>query len=529
MRLKDIANPGFDKAPWEARGYVFPKFDMQVVREKTFASPTWIHFGAGNLFRAFPAAVLQQILDAGEYDRGVIVVGGHDTEAIERNYHANDNLTLLAILKSDGSVEKRVIASVTEALRSDPNFTEDAARLTDIFQNPSLQMVSFTITEKGYAAPEDDRALGLTPQRPMGKVAALLLKRFEAGAYPITLQSMDNCAHNGDVVRDAVFLYAKTWVEMGLVPAAFLDYLQDKNLVAYPWSMIDKITPRPNEAVQDMLRTDGFADAEIGTTEKGTLVGAFVNAEETEYLVLEDTYTNGRPPLELGGVLFADRKTVDLVEKMKVGTCLNPLHTAMSIFGCLLGYTRISEEMKDPDIVDFITKMAYKESMPVVANPGVIDPVDFLEAVLKRRLPNPFLPDAPQRIAEDSSQKIPIRFGQTIQIYLDRGFDLNELILVSLTCAGYTRYLRGIDDAGNAFTPSPDPKLEELRAIVAGLEVRDGAQDMSCLKALFSRADVFGVDLYKAGLGERIEAMAAELYAGLGAVRRTLHAHVTKR
>ena len=529
MKLKDITKPGFDRTPWEEKGYLLPKFDIQAMRERTFAAPTWIHFGAGNLFRALPAAILQKMLDAGDYDRSVIVVGGHDTEAIERNYHDNDNLTLLVLLRSDGTVEKRVIASVTEALRSDPGFTDDAARLKDIFKNPSLQMVSFTITEKGYAAPEDDRARGLAPQRPMGKVAALLLERFGAGAYPITLQSMDNCARNGDVVRDAVFSYAKTWAQAGLAPGAFLDYLQDENLVSYPWSMVDKITPRPDKTVQEMLRADGFSDAEIGTTAKGTLVGAFVNAEETQYLVLEDKYTNGRPPLERGGVLFAGRETVSLVEKMKVGTCLNPLHTAMAIFGCLLGYTRISEEMKDADIVGLITKMAYKESMPVVQDPGILKPVDFLEAVLKRRFPNPFLPDAPQRIAEDTSQKLPIRYGQTIRAYLERGLDLDELTLIPLVFAAYARYLRGIDDTGKPFTPSPDPKLEELRTIVAGLEVTEQPQDMSCLRELFSRAEIFGANLYQAGLGERAEAMTAELYAGPGAVRRTLHRYVTNK
>lgn len=33
---------------------------------------------------------------------------------------------------------------------------------------------------------------------------------------------------------------------------------------------------------------------------------------------------------------------------MKVCTCLNPLHTSLAIYGCLLGYTLIAEEMKNP-------------------------------------------------------------------------------------------------------------------------------------------------------------------------------------
>ena len=313
------------------------------------------------------------------------------------------------------------------------------------------------------------------------------------------------------------------------MPAAFLDYLQDESKVTFPWSMIDKITPRPDAQVQEMLKADGFEDNYTIVTEKHTYTAPFVNAEETEYLVIEDNYTNGRPPLEKGGVLYADRETVDKVEKMKVCTCLNPLHTAMSIYGCLLGYTLISAEMKDEDICGLITKMGYKEAMPVVVDPGVLKPADFINAVLTKRLPNPFMPDAPQRIATDTSQKLSIRFGETIKAYQAKGLDMDELVLIPLVLAGYARYLKGIDDSGKAFEPSPDPLLSELQAVVAPLEVKEGEQDFSCLKQLFSRKDVFGVDLYEAGLGQRIEAMAAQLYAGPGAVRKTLHQYVSAR
>ena len=202
-------------------------------------------------------------------------------------------------------------------------------------------------------------------------------------------------------------------------------------------------------------------------------------------------------------MLYVDRETVDNVERMKVCTCLNPLHTAMSIYGCLLGYTLISDEMKDGDICGLITKMGYQEAMPVVVDPGVLRPSEFINAVLTKRLPNPFMPDAPQRIATDTSQKLPIRFGETIKAYQARGLDMGELILIPLVLAGYARYLKGVDDAGSSFTPSPDPLLSELQPIVAPLEVREGEQDMSCLKALYSRKDVFGVDLYEVGLGQR--------------------------
>lgn len=526
MKLTDIMKGAGPE--WEEKGYQLPKFDIEAVRAKTHDEPTWVHFGAGNIFRAFPAAILNEALNSGKYDRGVIVAESFDYEIIDKAYQPYDNLSLLVSLKSTGTIEKKVIASVTESLKADYQFA-DWARLQEIFRNPSLQMISFTITEKGYGVAPADLERGLTPVLAMGKVAVLLYERFQAGKLPLTVQSMDNCSHNGDKVKAGVLKYAEKWVADGLVPAEFKEYLLDETRITFPWSMIDKITPRPHEKVQAMLAEDGFEDNYTLQTEKHTFTAPFVNAEETEYLVIEDHYTNGRPPLELGGVMYTTRETVDMVETMKVTTCLNPLHTAMSIYGCMLGYTLISAEMADPDIRSFIQKIGYIEAMPVVTDPGVLNPYEFIGAVLNRRLPNPFMPDAPQRIAMDTSQKLAIRFGETLKKYEARGLDKSNLVLIPLVLAGYARYLRGIDDAGNAFEPSPDPLLSELQPIVAGLEVKEGEQDFSCLKKLYARTDVFGVDIYAMGLGDQIEGMVKELYAGPGAVRRTLHKYVEAR
>ena len=528
MKLTDILSGSFQAAEWEAKGYRIPRFDIQAVREKTAKQPTWVHFGGGNIFRAFPAAILNDALNSGRYDRGVIVAETFDFEVVDKAYRPYDNLSLLVSLQSDGHVEKKVIASVTEALKADPQFP-DWQRLTEIFRTPSLQMVSFTITEKGYGFNEADLARGLDAVFALGKVTALLLERYKAGQLPLTLQSMDNCSHNGDKVKKGVLAYAERWVAEGIAPQGFLDYLKDERKITFPWSMIDKITPRPHQKVKELLAADGFEDNNYIETEKHTFTAPFVNSEEVQYLVIEDNYTNGRPPLEAGGALYTARETVDKVETMKVTTCLNPLHTAMSLYGCMLGYTLISAEMKDEDIRLFIQKLGYMEAMPVVVDPGILNPYEFIGAVINKRLPNPFMPDAPQRIAMDTSQKLSIRFGETLKKYLARGLDKSNLVLIPLVLAGYARYLKGLDDNGMPFQPSPDPLLEELQAMVAPLELGKPGQDWSCLKKLYSRADIFGVNLYEAGLGQQVEGMVQELFAGPGAVRKTLHKYVSAR
>ena len=150
--------------------------------------------------------------------------------------------------------------------------------------------------------------------------------------------------------------------------------------------------------------------------------------------------------------MFTDRETVDKVEKMKVCTCLNPLHTALAVFGCLLGYELISEEMKDETLRKLVEKIGYTEGLPVVVDPKIIAPKDFIDTVLNVRIPNPFMPDTPQRIATDTSQKLAIRFGETIKAYAaSKELNVKDLTGIPLVFAGWLRYLTGIDDNGKKF------------------------------------------------------------------------------
>lgn len=313
-----------------------------------------------------------------------------------------------------------------------------------------------------------------------------------------------------------------------MVDKGFVEYIQNPACVSFPWSMVDKITPRPDADVQQMLAQAGFEDHEIIVTQKNTYTAAFVNAEQPQYLVIEDAFPNGRPPLEKGGVILTDRQTVDMVEKMKVCTCLNPLHTALAIFGCLLGYTRISEQMKDPDLVALVERIGYVEGMPVVVEPGIINPKEFLDEVLQVRFPNPFMPDTPQRIATDTSQKLSIRFGQTILAYQQRdGLKPSDLQAIPMVLAGWCRYLMGIDDNGNAFDVSPDPLLAQLKQQLAGVTLGSPVDVHATLQPLLSNETIFGVDLYQVGLGQHVEHLFAQMIASKGAVRSVLHTHAS--
>lgn len=514
------------RAEWTEKGYTLPAFDRQRMITATKESPVWVHFGAGNIFRAFQCNAVQKLLDAGKMQRGIIAVEGYDYEIVEKGYRPCDNYTLLVTLKADGTVDKTVIGSIAESCILDSENAAEYERLREIFRNPSLQMASFTITEKGYAiTPAVEADFGNGPEKPqsyIGKVASLLYARYQAGGAPIAMVSMDNCSHNGDKLKAAIQAFAKGWKNKGF------DAYIGSGRVSFPWTMIDKITPRPDASVEAMLRADGLQGLDPIVTAKNTYIAPFVNAEESEYLVIEDDFPNGRPPLEEAGFLFTDRDTVNRVERMKVCTCLNPLHTALAIYGCLLGYTRISDEMKDADLVRLIRRVGYDEGLPVVTDPGVIAPREFIDTVVNVRLPNPFMPDTPQRIATDTSQKLAIRFGETIKAYqADKALDAKTLTAIPLVLAGWLRYLMAVDDAGAAFTPSSDPLLDTVRPFVSSLSLGD-APDQDALKTqllpLLRNPAVFGADLEQAGLADAVCADFRQLIAGPGAVRAALQA-----
>jgi len=523
-----------DRKIWEEKGYSLPKFDREKVKKDTMEEPTWLHFGAGNIFRAFQANVVQNLLNQGKLEKGLIAVEGYDYEIIQKVYHPHDNLGILITLKADGSIEKTVVGSVVESIAADTEDKKAFDRLKELFCKDSLQMVSFTITEKGYALAdakgnilplieEDGKNGPAHPVSYLGKVAALLYERYQNGEKPVAMVSMDNCSHNGDKLFAAMEYFAKRWEETKKGKEGFLAYIKDPSKVTFPWTMIDKITPRPDASVEKLLIEDGLEDAKPVITSKNTYVSSFVNAEECEYLVIEDAFPNGRPKLEEGGIYFASREVVDKVEKMKVCTCLNPLHTTLAVFGCLLGYQKISEEMKNPDLKKLVEVIGYEEGLPVAVHPGIMEPKKFLDEVLQIRIPNPFMPDTPQRIATDTSQKLGIRFGETIKAYQkSETLSVSSLKKIPFVFAGWLRYLMGVDDTGKEFTLSPDPMLTTVCPYLSKIRLGEQNEVHSAVEPILSNQVIFGVNLYEAGLGELTEQYFTEMIKGNGAVAETL-------
>lgn len=508
----------------EELGVIVPNFDIEKIKTNTQNNPEWVHFGPGNIFRIFVGSVTQKAIEEKRLNTGIIAVATYDQEIVEKAYKPFDNLTLAVTMKSTGELEKKVIGSIVDTLT-----LNDYQRLVSIFENDTLKLVSFTITEKGYSlkdsygelfefikvdldsAPDDAK-------NTMVILTNLLYKRYLKNKCPLTLMSMDNCSHNGDKIKLAVEFIAQNYIEKNIYEDAFLDYI--KSQLSYPYTMIDKITPRPNEIVKEQLEKLGIENMDTILTSKNTFTAPFVNAEEAEYLIMEDDFRNGKVDFTTKNVLFTDRDTVNNVETMKVTTCLNPLHTALAVTGCLLNHTYISDEMKDPTLVKLISKIGYEEGLKVVVDPIIINPKEFIDEVVNMRFTNPYVKDMPQRIATDTSQKVGIRFGVTIKKYFNSdNLNVDDLIGIPLSIASWLRYLLGVDDKGEEFEISADPMLDELKLIMNKIKLGDEKGD---IKPILSNEKIFGSNLYEVRLGEKIEGYFNEMIKGTGAVRNTL-------
>ena len=528
-----------DREAWEKAGIQLPGYDVEEVSEKARKAPRWVHFGIGNIFRVFIGGIADGLLEEGALDRGLTCVETFDYDVADKIYAPYDNLGLSVILHGDGTSDYKVLGALAEAVKAQSSNEKQWNRLKEIFAAPSLQLVSFTITEKGYALQKADGTwfpfveadIKNGPAKATGAMAvltAMLYERYQAGKHPLALVSMDNCSQNGARLRQSVLTMAEEWKKAGYVDDGFLAYVSDEKIIAFPWTMIDKITPRPSEQIAADLEALGVEDMQPVITAKKTYIAPFVNAEKPQYLVIEDSFPNGRPALEKGfGVYMADRKTVNLAERMKVTVCLNPVHSATGPLGVALGYELFAHMLNtDADMMKMARMVAYDEGLPVVQDPGILSPQAFVDELFNDRFPNEYLGDTNLRLAVDVSQMVGIRFGETIKAYVEKYGDASRLTALPLGIAGWLRYMLAVDDAGKKYELAPDPMNEEIQEQLKDIVVGQPETFTDQLRPILSNERLFFINLYKAGVGEKVENMFREMIAGPGAIKATIHKYV---
>lgn len=520
---------------WEAAGIKLPGYDVEQAAQNAKKAPRWAHFGIGNIFRIFIGSIADGMLEKGDLDTGLTCIETFDYDVVDKIYRPYDNLGISVILLGDGRRDYKVLGSMGEAVKAQYSDAAQWNRLKEIFSSPSLQMVSFTITEKGYALtnasgeyfPYVQADIENGPEKAvgaMGVLTAMLLERYRKGRTPLALVSMDNCSQNGSMLRSSVLTMTEEWEKRGFVEEGFAAYVNDENVIAFPWTMIDKITPRPNPNIAADLEALGVEDMQPVETGKRTYIAPFINGEDPQYLVIEDRFPNGRPPLERGkGVYLGTRDTVNKSERMKVTALLNPVHSALAPIGVLLGEEYFANMLNhDPKMMKLGKTVAYTESLPMVPDPGIIHPEEFAEELFTNRFVNEYLLDTNLRIVTDESQGLGVRFGETIKAYTEKYGSAERLTGIPLGIAGWLRYMMAVDDEGNSYVLAPDPMTGEITEALKDIVIGQPNTLKDQLKPILSNEKIFFTDLYKNGLGEKIEGFFREMIAGKGAVRATI-------
>lgn len=537
LTLEGIKNTTvFQKA-----GILLPGYDVAAVSKKAKQAPRWAHFGIGNIFRIFIGGIADGLLEAGVLDRGLTCIETFDYDVVDKIYTPYDNLGLSVILHADGTRTYKVLGSMAEAVKAQSSDPAHWARLKEVFRSKELQLISFTITEKGYALAGSDGIyfpfiqsdIDNGPEKAtsaMAVLTAMLYVRYQDSRTPIALVSMDNCSHNGDLLRHSVLTMAREWQKKWYVTEDFLAWLGDETQVSFPWTMIDKITPRPSDAIAADLEALGVEDMAPVITSKRTYIAPFINAEQPQYLVIEDRFPNGRPELEKGfGVYLADRATVNLSERMKVTACLNPVHSATGPVGVVLGEELYAKMLNtNPDMMKMARMVAYDEGLPMVEDPRILSPKAFTDELFTDRFPNEYLGDTNLRLATDTSQGVGVRFGETIKAYMKKYGSAERLTAIPLGIAGWLRYMLGVDDMGNTYELAPDPMVPEIQAALSSVVFGNPESLTDQLHPILSNEKVFFIDLYKAGLGEKIEGMFREMINGKGSTKATIHKYMNR-
>ena len=429
-------------------------------------APAIVHIGVGGFHRAHQAVYLDDLaahgitLAWGETGVGLLPADKHMAEALIPQD------CLFTVVARDASEDTaRVIGSMTDYLFAPDNH----ARVLDRLADPATRIVSLTITEGGYNVDShtghfdaDNPKIQEDVQHPdlpsgvFGYLCAALERRRGAGAPPFTVLSCDNLQGNGTIARTAVTSFAR------LRDDRLADWIEAN--VAFPNGMVDRITPQTTAADRALVaETFGIVDAWPVMTEPFT------------QWVLEDTFCNGRPPLEQAGVQVVP--DVHPYETMKL-RLLNASHQAMGYLGYLAGYRYIHDVMADADFRAFIARLMDDEVAPLLPPVPGIDLAGYQQTLLER-FANPKIGDQVARICTDGSDRMPKFLLPSLVEALQQG---RPHRLLTLAVAGWLRYLRGVDEAGQEISIA-DRLAGELR--VRANEGRDNPRPLLSLSSVF--------------------------------------------
>lgn len=440
-----------------------------------------LHIGVGNFHRAHQQFYTNAILESEDQKQwgicGVCLLPSD--ENIVRHLRTQNLEYSLTVCGRNGIDEVYKIGSLRELIWG----VEDPEAVTNKIADPSIKIITLTITEGGYNLDKETGAFILndekiqhdlknqgTPSTVFGFVAEGLRRRKMNNSGGITILSCDNLQHNGNTAKRAF----TTFVES-----------QDKELaewmkthVSFPNSMVDRITPAVSpEDVERLNQKSGIEDL------------APVYCEDFIQWVIEDRFIAGRPAWERAGVEFTDDVTA--FENMKL-SLLNASHTLLSYPSFLMGYRKVDQAMEDQDVIRFVRNFMDTDITPLVPAPKNTDLEDYKKTLIER-FANHSVSDQVSRLCFDGVSKFPVYIIPNLMIMIKAGMDLTR---VAFLTASYRHYLKyRTDDHGHSYeTGEPwltaeDQKLIDDEDALAFLE-------LSAFKGADLKGSVKFVELY---------------------------------
>lgn len=437
-----------------------PKYDRSRLKQGI------LHIGVGGFHRAHQAVYLDDLLHSpGSEAFGICGIGLLPQDAKMRDtLRAQDYLYTCVTRGAEGD-HARVIGSIVNFLLA----PEDPQGVIDRMASQDTKIVSLTVTEAGYCENKATGQLDLThpaivhdlahPDQPRGTygfIAAALERRRALGQQPFTVQSCDNLLNNGHVLQKMMLQFLERR------DPSLAEWVRGN--VAFPNSMVDRITPATTDAHRALLREKFNIDD-----------GWPVATEPFKQWVIEDHFTQGRPAWEtVGAQLVGD---VEPYEKMKI-RLLNGSHQVMCYIGMLIGYRYAPEAMNDREISTLIERFMDREATPLLPEVPGID-VEAYKVTLRERFANPAINDQLGRIGTDGSARVTEFVLPTVREQLARN---GPIEIGAFTVAAWIRYLGGRDDFGVEL-PFSDAMGESIRQLA-----KQGGADATpilSLRALF--------------------------------------------
>jgi len=436
-----------------------------------------VHFGASAFHRAHQADYIDRLLDH-DPRWGIAAVSLRTRGAVDA-LAAQDGLYTLAIRDTDPAM--RVIGAHNRFLGA-----EDAAATGALLAAPETRLVTTTVTEKGYCLAADgtldvshpdivrDLARPAVPASVIGWIVAGLAGRRAAGGEPFVVMPCDNLASNGAKIRAAIAAFARR------IDPMLADWIDDRLRV--PATMVDSITPASDEQL--------FADvaAALGVEDR-----AAVQRERFTQWVIEDVGDIGPDLAGVGATVTSD---VGGYERAKL-RILNGAHSTLAYAGLLRGHATVAEAMRDADLAAFVDAMIRQDIIATLPRVPGLDLHAYADDVLER-FANPGIVHRLDQIAQDGSQKLPYRLGDTLIANRRQG-RMPRYVVRAL--GSWVAFLmrRGRDavpiidplaDRLTAIASNPDPAGVASRLVTEGIGIPGGlAADAAFVERLGTAAD----------------------------------------